>query len=147
MRRKGFYTTLFVIVLALISIYIFVVLDMELKESAQRVEIKKYNIYRLLEVFVLIFFGILIEYKRVIFAFKDKISINKYNLITGIGLVILLVLPYEIIVKLGIGYPSSIKGTISLVLNSINTRSILSVLAGILLARSLSTSEVNEQTP
>lgn len=141
MRRKGFYTSIFIIILGLISIYLFAVIDMQLEESAQRVEVEKYNIYRLLEVLVLIFFGILIEYKKIIFAFKNKISINKFYLISGIGLVILLALPYELISRLGIGYPSSIKGTISLVLNSINTRSILSVLSGILLARSLSVPE------
>lgn len=145
MRKKGFYTTLFVILLGLISIYLFAVIDIQLKESAQRVDVEKYNIYRTLEVVVLICFGILIEYKRIIFTFKNKISINKYYLITGIGLVVLLVLPYELISQLGIGHPSSIKGTISLVLNSINTRSILSVLTGILLARSFSVSKPTEQ--
>lgn len=145
MRKRGFYTTLFVIILGLISIYLFTVLDMQLKESAQRVDFEKYNIYRTLEVFVLIVLGILIEYKRIIFVFKNEIFISKYYLITSIGLVILLLLPYELISQLGIGHPSSIKGTISLVLNSINTRSILSVLAGILLARSLSVSEPTEQ--
>lgn len=145
MRNKGFYTTLSVIILGLISIYLFAVLDIQLKESAQRIDVEKYNIYRELEVLVLILFGILVEYKRIIFAFKNKVSKNKFYLLTGIGLVILLVLPYEFVSQLGIRYPSSIKGTISLVLNSINTRSVLSVLAGILLARSFSASKPTEQ--
>lgn len=143
MKKRGLYTKLIVIVLALISLYVFLVLDMELKESAQRVEVKKYNTYRILEVLVLIFFGLLIEYKRLIFALKNKTSINKYYLITSIALVVLLVLPYELIARLGIGYPGSIKGTISLALNSINTRSILSVVAGIFLARSFSASKAS----
>lgn len=69
MRKKGFYTRVLVIVVALISIYLFAVIDIQLKESALRVEVEKYNIYRILEVVVLIFFGMLIEYKRIVFAF------------------------------------------------------------------------------
>lgn len=145
MRKKEFYITILVIILSLVSIYLFAVLDIQLKESAQRVEVGKYNTYRALEVLILIFVGILVEYKRIIFVFKNKISINKYSLITGIGLIVLLLLPYELIAQLGIGHPSSIKGTMSLVLNSINTRSILSILAGILIARSLSNSKTIEQ--
>jgi hypothetical protein len=69
---------------------------MELKESAQRVEVKKYNIYRTLQVLLLIIFGMLIEYKRIIFAFKDKIAINKYYFMAGVGLLIMLVLPMSL---------------------------------------------------
>ncbi len=145
MKKKELYTTLFFIILGLFSIYLFAILDIQLKESAQKAEIQKYNIYRTLEGLVLIIFGILIEYKKVIFLFKNGVFINKYYLITAIGLAILLVLPYEVIAKLGIGYPSSIKGTIAFIFNNINTRSILSVLTGIMFVRSLIGSEPNKK--
>ena len=145
MRNKGLYTTILVIILGIISIYLFTLLDMQLKESAQMVDRGKYNIYRTLEVLSLIFFGLLIEYKKIISAFKNKISINKYYLITGIGLVVLLLLPYRFIPGLLIRIPGSIKWTIIWIFSSISTRSILSVLAGILLARSLSIAESTEQ--
>lgn len=44
-----------------------------------------------------------------------------------------------------IGNPSSIKGTISFILNSINTRGILSVLTGIIFVRSLSGSKPDKK--
>ena len=106
---------------------------------------EKYNIYRILEVLVLIFLGVLIEYKRVIFAFKNKISINKYYFITGVALVIFVVLPYGFMAQFGVAHLGSIKGTIFLVLINLKTRSILSILAGIFLARSLSAFESNKQ--
>ena len=143
MRRKELYTTLFVIALGSISIYLFTILDIRLQESAQKIRVQEYNIYRILEVLILIIFGLLIEYKKVIFTFKKGINLNKYCFITAISLVILLVLPYEIIMKLGIGHPGSIKGTISLILTSINIRSVLSVLTGILIIRSLASPETN----
>jgi len=146
MRRKELYTMLFVIVLGSISIYLFTILDIRLQESAQKVQVEKYNIYRALEVLVLIIFGILIEYKKLILIFKNGINVNKYCFITGISLAILLVLPYEFIMKLGIGHPGSIKGTISLIFTSINIRSVLSVLTGILIIRSLASSEANIQS-
>ncbi len=141
MKRKELYTMLFVIALGFISIYIFSILDLSLQESAQKIQVQKYNIYRTLEVLVLIIFGILIEYKKVIFIFKNGINLNKTCFVTAIGLVVLLVLPYEIIMKLGIGHPASIKGTISLILTSINIRSVLSVLTGILIIRSIASPE------
>lgn len=144
MRRKELYTILFVIVLGSISIYFFTILDIRLQESAQKIQVQKYNIYRTLEVLVLIIFGMLIEYKKVITTIKNGINLNKYCFITAISLVALLLLPYEIIMKLGIGHPGSIKGTISLILNSINIRSVLSVLTGILIIRSLANSETNK---
>jgi len=73
MRKKALYTTILVIVLGIISIYLFTILDMQLKESAQKVDRVKYNIYRTLEVLILIFFGFLIEYKKIVSAFKNKI--------------------------------------------------------------------------
>lgn len=145
MKKKEIYIILFVITLGIISIYLFALLDIQLEESAQRAEIQKYNIYRILEVLVLIIFGILIEYQKVILIFKNRVYINKYYLITAIVLVILLVLPYEFIARLGIGNPSSIKGTISFILNSINTRGILSVLTGIIFVRSLSGSKPDKK--
>jgi len=144
MRKKEFYTTILVVILGVIIIYLFTLLDMQLKESAQMVDRGKYNIYRTLEALILIFFGVLIEYKKIISAFKNKISINKYYLITGIGLVVLLILPYRFIPGLLIRISGSIKWTIIWIFNSISTRSILSVLAGILLARSLSIAESAE---
>jgi hypothetical protein len=106
---------------------------------------EKYNIYRILEALILIFFGVLVEYKKVLLIFKNGFSINKYYLITAISLAILLILPYDTIMRLGIGHPGSIKGIISLSLTSINIRSVLSVLTGILIIRSLASSKSNKQ--
>ncbi|NLC04793.1 MAG: hypothetical protein GX787_11020 [Tissierellia bacterium] len=145
MRGKEFNKTLFVVLLGMISIYLFAVLDIQLKESAQKIEMEKYNIYRILEALILIFFGVLVEYKKVLLIFKNGFSINKYYLITAISLAILLILPYDTIMRLGIGHPGSIKGIISLSLTSINIRSVLSVLTGILIIRSLASSKSNKQ--
>ncbi len=145
MRGKEFHRTLFVIFLGMISIYLFAVLDIQLKESAQKIEMQKYNIYRILEALILIFFGALVEYKKVLLIFKNGFSVNKYCLITAISLGILLILPYDTIMRLGIGHPGSIKGIISLSLTSINIRSVLSVLTGILIIRSLASSKSNKQ--
>ncbi len=140
MREKESYITLFVIVLGSISLYLFSVLDIQLQEFAQKALVQKYNLYRTLEVLILIVFGIIIEYKKLISIFKNGVVLNKYLLIAVISLIVLLVLPYDITARLGIQYPSSIRGTASFLINSINTRSILSVLAGILLTRSLTDS-------
>lgn len=141
MRKKEIYITLFVFILGSISLYLFSVLDIQLQEYAKKVMVQEYNFFRTLEVFLLIFFGILIEYKRVISIFRNSIVLNKYLLIATMGLIVVLVLPYDITARLGIQHPSSIRGTISFIVNSINTRSILSILAGILLTRSLSDSK------
>lgn len=140
MREKESYITLFVIVLGSISLYLFSILDIQLQEFAQKVLVQKYNLHRTLEVLILIVFGIIIEYKKLISIFKNGVVLNKYLLIATIALIVLLVLPYDITARLGIQYPSSIRGTASFLINSINTRSILSVLAGILLTRSLTDS-------
>lgn len=141
MRKKEIYITLFVFILGSISLYLFSVLDIQLQEYAKKVMVQEYNFFRALEVFLLIFFGILIEYKRVISIFRNSIVLNKYLLIATMGLILVLVLPYDITARLGMQYPGSIRGTISFIVNSINTRSILSILAGILLTRSLSDSK------
>ncbi|MDY0278201.1 MAG: hypothetical protein RBQ97_08985 [Acholeplasma sp.] len=138
MRKKEFFITLFVLLLGFISLYIFSVLDIQLQEYAKKVMVQEYNIFRSLEVFLLIIFGILIENKRVISIFKNGIVPNKYLLVFTIVLIVLLLLPYDITARLGIPYPGSIRGTFSFIVNTANTRSILSVLAGIVLIRSLS---------
>lgn len=138
MRKKEFFITLFVLLLGFISLYIFSVLDIQLQEYAKKAMVQEYNIFRRLEVLVLIIFGILIENKRVISIFKNGLVPNKHLLIFTITLIVLLVLPYDITARLGIQHPDSIRGTFSFIVNSVNTRSILSVLAGIVLIRSLS---------
>ena len=138
MRKKEFFITLFVLLLGFISLYIFSVLDIQLQEYAKKVMVQEYNIFKSLEVFLLIIFGILIENKRVILIFKNGIVPNKYLLIFTIVLIVLLLLPYDITARLGIPYPGSIRGTFSFIVNTAITRSILSVLAGIVLIRSLS---------
>lgn len=146
MRKKGFFITLFVIVLGFISIYLFSVLDIQLQESAQKAEVQKYNLYRVLEVIVLIVFGILIEYKKVISIHQNGVQLNTYRLVVSLALFILLILPYNITAYLGIAHPNSIKGTISFIVNSTSTRGILSVLAGILIIRSFLATKPRKET-
>lgn len=136
-RRKELNTILFVIVLGFICMYVFIILHIKLQESAQKALVQTYNIYKTLEVLVLILFGSLIEYRKVILTFKSGIQLNSYYLIFTIGLIVLLVLPFEIIIKLGPAHPGSVKGIISFVLTNMSLRSVLSVLAGILTVRSL----------
>lgn len=110
MKNKKIYSLLLVVVLAIISIYLFAILDVGLQKSAKTVQMREYNIYRTLEALVLIIFGILIEYKKLLFIFKKGVHINKYTLIASLVLIIILIIPYDITVYLGLGYPSSIKG-------------------------------------
>lgn len=140
MEKKGLYITMLVIVLGLVSIYLFSLVDIQLQESAQKFEDQTYNLYRILGVIVLIVFGILIEYKRVVSIFQNGIKLNIASLIVTVILFVLLLLPASITVEqLGIPYPSSVKGIISFIINTLSIRSILSVLTGILLVRSFST--------
>lgn len=138
MKNKGFYIILFVIILGFISIYLFSLVDIQLQESAQKAEIQNYNLYRILGVILLIILGILVEYKRVVSIFQNGIKLDTFPLVATVVLFVLLILPYNITAQLGIPYPSSIKGTLSFIINTTSTRNILSLLTGILLVKSFS---------
>lgn len=138
MKNKGFYIILFVIILGFISIYLFSLVDIQLQESAQKAKIQSYNLYRILGVILLIILGILVEYKRVVSIFQNGIKLDTFPLVATVVLFVLLILPYNITAQLGIPYPSSIKGTLSFIINTTSTRNILSLLTGILLVKSFS---------
>lgn len=146
MEKKGFYTTLFVIVLGFVCLYLFSGLDIQLNDALNKGEMGSYNLYRIGGTFLLMIFGLLIEYKKVISIFQNNMHLNKHRLIVPIALLVLFMLPIGVTVHLGIMGPHSVKGTISFIINHISARSIISVLIGILFARAFSISSPKRET-
>jgi len=112
-----------------------------LQESIKYNEVQEYYLYRTLVGILLIGFGVLIEYKKVITVFRNGTHLNVYHLIGSVVLIILLMIPFNI----GIEYTSSLKGILLLIINSTSTRSVLGISAGIFLTRSFSETRLKEE--
>jgi len=141
MKIKRIHITLLVIILGLIILSLISLLSIQLQESIKYNEVQEYYLYRTLVGILLIGFGVLIEYKKVITVFRNGTHLNVYHLIGSVVLIILLMIPFNI----GIEYTSSLKGILLLIINSTSTRSILGISAGIFLTRSFSETRLKEE--
>lgn len=141
MKIKRIHITLLVIILGLIILSLISLLSIQLQESIKYNEVQEYYLYRTLLGILLIGFGVLIEYKKVITVFRNGTHLNFYHLIGSVVLIILLMIPFNI----GIEYTSSLKGILLLIINSTSTRSVLGISAGIFLTRSFSDTRLKQE--
>ena len=141
MKKEKIHITLLFIVLGLIILSLISLLSIQLQENIKYNEVQEYYLYRTLVGILLIGFGVLIEYKKVITVFRNGTHINVYHLIGSVVLIILLMIPFNI----GIEYTSSLKGILLLIINSTSTRSVLGISAGIFLTRSFSETRLKEE--
>jgi len=141
MKKERIHIRSLVIISGLIILSLISLLDVQLQEYIKYNEVQEYYLYRTLVGLLLISFGLLIEHEKVISIFRNGTHLNVYYLIGSVVLIILLMIPLNV----GIEYSSSLKGTALLIINSTSTRSVLGILAGILLTRSFTDTRLKQE--
>ncbi|MFH5836656.1 hypothetical protein ACHAL6_11340 [Proteiniclasticum sp. C24MP] len=140
MKKNRFQMILPVLLTGLLILYLLSLLSAPMKESILYSEVQKFYMLRTAELFLLILFGALIEFRKVMAVFRRGVVFHPILLVFAILILILLLLP----VRLGLSAAGS-SGVFSLV-NQEGVRSILGILTGILLVRSVSDHAVERET-
>ncbi|NCC78184.1 MAG: hypothetical protein EOM07_01100 [Clostridia bacterium] len=132
MKKNRIQMLLPVVLTGLVILYLLSLLSAPMKESILYSEVQRFYLLRTAELFLLILFGMLIEFRKVMAVFRKGVVFQPILVAFAIVLLILLLLP----VRLGL----STEGGTSFfsLLNLEGIRSILGILTGILLVRSVS---------
>lgn len=133
MNNNQLYRRLLVIVLGIIILSLIPMASLRVQESIRYNDVLRFYLYRIIKVFLLVSFGILIEHRKIMTIFRNGGPLNPYYLGISLVLIALLVVP----ISVGMGNLSSLAGMLSLLINNGSTRSVLGVLSGILLVRSI----------
>lgn len=137
LNKKELVKHIIVIVLGLVLWYLTGVLYLKIQVAAKDIIFPQYNIYRALMGLILTLFGILIEWKTLLKIWKQGKTIRIGLLILAVIIIIFPMIPFEASIKFfGISSLHSFKGIISLLYESSYSRSVASILGGILLVKS-----------
>ena len=141
MKKKMMHITLPVVISGFVLIVLISVLGRQMHENILYNEVQQFYVYRALQVLMLIIFGVLIEYRKVVSVFRNGMHLNIYYFIGAAVLIALLIIP----VNVGMEYSSSLSGVLSSIINNMSTRSVLGILAGILFVRSFQSEIVKQE--
>ena len=132
MKKNRIQMLLPVVLTGLVILYLLSLLSAPMKESMLYSEVQRFYLLRTAELFLLILFGMLIEFRKVRAAFRKGVVFQPILVALAIVLLILLLLP----VRLGLSTAGG--ASFFSLLNLEGIRSILGILTGILLVRSVS---------
>jgi len=136
MNNKELIKYIVVIGLGFVLAYFLGLLYIKIQYAAANIIYPEYDIYRALECLVLTVFGILIEWKA-LFDIRKKRTISIGCLLGACILIIFPMIPFVTMTNyFGIPTVHSFKGMISLLYSSPYSRSLASILGGIILIRS-----------
>ncbi|MBO1264262.1 hypothetical protein J3A84_04280 [Proteiniclasticum sp. SCR006] len=132
MRKNAIRMILPVLLTGLVILYLLSLLSAPMKESILYSEVQRFYLLRTAELFLLILFGMLIEFRKVMAVLRKGVAFQPILLAFAIVLLILLLLPVRL--SLSVAESTSFFS----LLNLEGIRSILGILTGILLVRSVS---------